>query len=149
MSVNFGAILENTKLDDIEKPKPLPAGSYIAAVGAHKLGESSKKGTPYIEYEFKIESALDDVDPDELEDFGDITKKTLRGQFYLTESALFMLKDFLTVHVEDVEMPEGAALDEVIGLVEGYTVGVRVKGDTNEQDEPVSYFDRTFCPSEA
>lgn len=100
---NFGAILDR-KPTAIERPKILPVGSYIVVVqGMPRQDKSQKKQTPFYEYTCKYLQAMDDVDQDELEAAltrADGTKKslgdmTVRLTYYLTEDAVWRLKQFL------------------------------------------------------
>lgn len=89
---------------EIERPKPLPVGTYRAiVVGAPRFDKSTKKGTDYVEFTLKFTSAEDDVDEDDLahaltKPSGQtipLAEKTNRVTFYLTEDATWRLKDFL------------------------------------------------------
>lgn len=88
---DFAALL-NKRADDIERPKPLPAGHYFATVLKHEFGSSKNKNTPYVRFGFKIASADSDVAPEALE--GVKIEREMRTDFYLTNDALFRLKDF-------------------------------------------------------
>ena len=63
--VDFTSLLEK-KLDDVEAPALLPQGSYVMTIAGYRTGESAKKKTPYVEFDLKISSAMDDVDQEEL-----------------------------------------------------------------------------------
>jgi len=81
---------------DIERPKPLPAGSYICVVkGLPRFDKSSKKQTPFVEFTLQPLEALDDVDKEALEEMGGFNNKTIRATYYLTDDAAYRLKDFL------------------------------------------------------
>lgn len=96
MTTDFDALLSKNA-DDIERPVPVPQGSYVFTVLKHKFDNSTKKGTPYVEFECQATAPLDDVDEEELREYGDLGQKQpkLRNTFYLTEDALFRLTDFL------------------------------------------------------
>lgn len=100
---SFSSILD-TPASEIERPKPMPPGQYIWAVqGQPKFDKSSKKQTDFVEFTLKCLEAMDTVDSDDLDKW--LTKKdgskikltevTKTITFYLTESALWRLKDFL------------------------------------------------------
>lgn len=96
MSVNFNDLL-STKVDEAEKPKPLPTGSYIFAISVEdpKLDVSSQKQTPFVEFLCKPMNPLDDVDPNLLNQVKNWREKVLRLPFYLTDDAKYRLKDFM------------------------------------------------------
>jgi len=95
---SFESILD-TPAADIERPKPLPIGTYTAVIkGLYEEGVSSQKKTPFVQFTFALTSAGEDVDTDELEAIGGITDKFLKNNstcFYLTPDALWRLTDFL------------------------------------------------------
>lgn len=92
---SFESILD-TPANDVERPKPLPAGTYDAVVkGLPEYGESSQKKTPFVRFTLGITSAGDDVDEDELAEIGGIADKTIKSTYYTTPDALFRLTDFL------------------------------------------------------
>lgn len=96
---NISDIL-NRPAEDVKPPPTLPVGSYNCIVkGLPEQGESSKKKTPYLEFSLQVTSARDDVDEDEIKAY-EADEKTIAGTiikatYYTTESALFMLTDFL------------------------------------------------------
>ena len=91
----FESILD-TPAAQVERPKPLPAGTYdTIVVGLPEFGESSQKKTPFARFTHKIVAAGDDVDTSELEEMGGIADKTIKNTYYTTPDALFRLTDFL------------------------------------------------------
>ena len=95
MSVDFNALL-STNLDEVEKPKPLPVGTYTYMIEGWEQGESSLKGTPYVQFNCIPVSAGEDVSPSDLEGIN-LAKKKLRYTCYLTPDAMYRLKDFLKI----------------------------------------------------
>ncbi len=94
-SPNFGALLDKPA-SDVERPKPLPQGSYHCVVkGLPRFDKSSKKFTEFVEFTLQPTSAGEDVDEEDLEAMGGIANKTIRATYYITEDALWRLKDFL------------------------------------------------------
>lgn len=94
-ATSFESILDQ-KAEEVERPKPLPAGTYDCIVrGLPEYGESSQKKTPFARFTLAITAAGEDVDPDELEEMGGIADKTIKSTYYTTPDALFRLTDFL------------------------------------------------------
>lgn len=111
---NFGALLD-TAPSETERPKPLPQGQYLCVVqGLPKYDKSTKKQTEYVEFTLKPIQVGEDVDQEELAAMGGIADKTIRATFYLTENALWRLKDFLAHCGIDVDEAENyrVAIDE-------------------------------------
>lgn len=109
---DFSALLSRQSAA-VERPKQLPIGNYIWSIkGLPRFDKSVKKGTPFVEFTCMPLEAQDDVDQDDLEAAltrKDGTKKLLgdmtqRLTFYLTEDALWRLKQFL---VRDCQIEEG------------------------------------------
>jgi len=91
---NFASILDEAPTE-INRPKPLPVGTYICVVqGQPTYDKSNKKGTPYVQFTLRPVAAEEDVDPEELEAMGGMENKTLRATFYLTEDAVYRLDEF-------------------------------------------------------
>lgn len=99
---NFESVLDWPS-EMIERPKPLPAGTYLTVLqGQPPIGRSSQKQTEYSEYTHKILEAGDDVDEDDLKAYltsPDGSKRKLqecsiKQQFYHTDKSIFMLKEF-------------------------------------------------------
>lgn len=91
----FGSILD-TPSGEIERPKPLPTGGYVTAIqGQPRFDKSTKKGTEFVEFTLKVLEALEDVDEEALKEVGGIKDKTIKATYYLTEGAIWRLKDFL------------------------------------------------------
>jgi hypothetical protein len=126
---------------EIERPKPLPVGTYRAiVVGAPKFDKSTKKGTDYVEFTLKFTSAEEDVDEDDLrhaltKPSGDtipLTEKTTRNTYYLTEDAAWRLKDFLKhcgVYDED------SSLRQMIANTQNCEVLVSLKHTPSDDGE--------------
>ncbi len=117
----------------VERPKPVPVGHYTFIIqGMPREDKSSQKKTPFWEYQLKAIHAHDDVDSEALtawyqradgstKTIGDINMKP---KFYLTDEALFMLKDFIeATGIEESEyetLRQGAQMltnRQVVGLV--------------------------------
>lgn len=93
--VSFESILD-TPANEVERPKPLPAGTYDCIVrGLPEYGESTQKKTPFCRFTLAVQAAGDDVDPAELEEMGGVADKTIRTTYYTTPDAMFRLTDFL------------------------------------------------------
>src|ERR1035438_8203509 len=100
---NFGAILDKPS-NEVERPKPLPQGSYTCAVkGLPKYDKSSKKQTEYVEFNLQPLAAGEDVDQDDLNAWmakvdgstRKLNEANIRATYYITEDALWRLKKFL------------------------------------------------------
>ena len=90
---HFASILDEAPTE-INRPQPLPEGTYLCVVGQGEEGKSSKKGTPYIRFALKPIAALDDVDTEALNEIGGLESKNLSSTYYLTPDAVFMLDQF-------------------------------------------------------
>ena len=132
--VDFKSLLQSPA-DSISAPKALPAGSYNGTIVGHEFGESAQKKTPYVRYQLKVSSGID-IDPADLTGI-DMSKKTLRKDFYLTQDAAYRLKDFL----ESVGVPtKGRSLGECIPDAQSSSVIVEVT-QRQSQDGKDTYND--------
>ena len=122
--MDFNSALD-VQASDIEKPPVLPQGNYIWNINKVPAITESKSGEWSIcEFPLKAVSAEDDVDPDDLEAFGDISGAFGRISFMMptdpdkeadAKRTLYRLKKFCldTLHV-DVDDPENATVKELL-----------------------------------
>lgn len=91
---NFASLLDAAPTE-VDRPKPLPVGSYVCVVkGLPKYDVSTKKKTPYIQFNLQPVQAMDDVDQEALEAMGGFANKTIRATFYETEDSIYRLDEF-------------------------------------------------------
>lgn len=103
MDTKFESILD-MPASDIERPKPLPVGTYVAMVeGMPRIDKSTKKQTEYVEFTMKILGAQEDVDPDALEEYGGIGEATVKNTYYITDKSTYRLKEFYIALGLDIE----------------------------------------------
>lgn len=137
---NFADILD-TPMDDVEKPKPLPTGSYVWQITETVLDQTKpkdgKEPTPYVSLKCAAVSALEDVDADELEAAGglrlaDGSPKTTKQDFYITAAALYRLKEFASdvIGMDVVGKSTGEVIQELVNQqFVGTIVHVPAKND--------------------
>lgn len=117
MNNKFSDILDRSP-EEFERPKPVPQGTYQFLIkGMPEFGESNKKKTPYVRFTCEIIGVGDDVDEDELKAYGDNPiGKTMRHDFYLTESSTYRLREFIEhLGIESKGRSFNALFDEVPG----------------------------------
>ena len=132
-ALNFGSILDRAP-SEIEKPKPLPQGSYITQiVGQPRFDKSTKKQTEYVEFTHKLLAAQEDVDEDELKALGGVKDKVMKNTFYLTEGAAWRLKEFL----EHCGIDEADSLREMIEETPGKQVGIFINHEASQDGTSV------------
>jgi hypothetical protein len=91
--VNFKDLLSKP-LDNVERPKALPAGTFYGMVKSYELKESNEKKTPFVEFTLAVQSAGEDVDQADMEGV-DLSKKSLRARFFITPDSEYRLKEFI------------------------------------------------------
>lgn len=133
-SPNFGAILD-TPSQEIERPKPLPQGTYTCVVnGLPRMDKSAKKGTEFVEFNLNILAAGEDVDEDALSEMGGIAGKSTRHTFYLTDASIWRLKKFLDdCGIEE----EDLTLRQRLGLTPGRQVVCHIKHSPSDDGTSV------------
>lgn len=106
-TANFQDIL-NKKVGEVEKPKPIPIGSYLFAVAAPpKIGPLGKKQTLAAEFTCKVIAPRPDVDQNQINNYESggvkgldaIRGKEMRLTHWLTEDALYRTKEFCVEHL--------------------------------------------------
>jgi len=106
-SASFESILD-TPVANVERPKPMPIGTYDAIVrGMYEEGVSAQKKTPFVQFAFAITGAGPDVDEEALEAVGGIADKVMKNnstKFYTTPDSLWRLTETLeAMGIEDLE----------------------------------------------
>ena len=142
-TATFSDIL-NKPASEVERPKPLPAGTYLCVVkGLPRFDKSSKKQTEFVEFNLSPMQAGEDVDQEDLAAMllnKDGTSKvlnelTIRATYYLTDNSLYRLKDFLTHCGLDVE--SDASLRQLVDAAPGCQVTAFVKHQASDDGQSV------------
>lgn len=149
MAANFQSILAGATLGEIEKPKPLPVGSYQALIKSFEFGESKQKQTPYVRVNMEIVAPMSDVNEADLEMFGGLAKlqgKKIKHDFYLTDASMFMLQEFVLDHV-GLDL-KGMSLDQGLPQIQNQVVGVRIQHRPDDKKPDIIYAEvaGTFKP---
>lgn len=123
MAPNLASLL-NTSTDEAKRPIPLNDGTYYGTVKSHEFVESTKKKTPGVQYNIELTHAADDVDLTGYDEDGkevplNPAGKNFRHTLWLSEGAMFMLKDFIKSCGVEVE---GRTFNEIIPQVVGQPV---------------------------
>lgn len=114
-TVNFAELLKR-QVDKTERPPVFPIGPYDGVVTGHEFLTSSKKKTPFVRFWVKLLAPREGVDEELFEQAGGMEKlngrKPIRYDFYLTDDALYRLREFLE---NGLQMESsGRAYDEMI-----------------------------------
>jgi hypothetical protein len=129
MALDFSKLL-STPMDTVEKPKPLPTGTYMGVISKYEFGESKDKKTPYVRFFLNLTGAGPDIDVGEVAGI-DWSKKQLRRDLYLTDDAIYRLKDLLA----SIGVPvEGRTFGESIPDALNCQVMIEVTQRNNPQD---------------
>jgi hypothetical protein len=136
MSDKFANILDRAP-SEIERPKPLPAGTYRCVVkGLPRYDKSSKKQTDFVEFTLQPTSAEADVDESDLEAMGGFANKEIKATYYITEGAAWRLTQFLEHLGFDVES-EDATIREMCEQASGSEVFVTMKHRASQDGKSV------------
>lgn len=140
---NFGALLDKPG-SEVERPKPLPQGSYTAMVqGLPRFDKSAKKQTELVEFTLKLLSAGEDVDAAELAELGGLADKTIKDTYYITEGSLWRLKDFLANC--DLDAEGDASLRELLEETPGKQIGVFIRHEASQDGQSIfAHVGKTF-----
>lgn len=142
-SPNFGSILDRPPSKD-DRPKALPAGSYVCVVdGRPRYDVSSKKKTEFVEFSLKPISAGEDVDSDDLlaaltradGTSSALSDKRIKATYYLTEDAIWRLNTFLE-HL-GIEEEEGKSRRVMIDETPGKQVIAFIKHEASDDGATV------------
>ncbi|RMD51696.1 hypothetical protein D6827_01675 [Candidatus Parcubacteria bacterium] len=150
--VSFTKALDRN-LEDVKRPKPLPTGTYITRIvdrpGIDEFTASSGVQYERLSFQLAIEGP-DEVDEEELEDFGNPAGYKLQRTFLIDttdeagfEKTLYYIKQFLgNAGVET----EGVTLGEAIEQAQGASMIVEVghRPDPKNPENVYPEVKRTF-----
>lgn len=137
MSGSFADIL-NRPATEVEAPKPLPVGTYLASVkGLPEFNKVGQQDRDVADFTLVLIQAEDDVDAEDLEAYGKtIQGREMRARFFLTEDALYRLKDFMEKCGIDVT-DKKKTLAQLINDVPGSQVKVYVTHRPNQDGSQI------------
>jgi hypothetical protein len=141
-ATTFESILD-TPADSVERPKPLPVGTYDCIVrGQYEEGQSSQKKTPLVRFTYAFQSAGPDVDEEELESMltnkdgekQSLSERTIKDTYYTTPDALFRLTDALEAMGIDLE---GKSIRVALSETPNCSIRVQIGHRTSEDGQQV------------
>lgn len=112
------AALMGQKPSEVTPPKPLPAGTFLATITDIESIVSREKKTPGLRVKMMLVSAEDDVDEEELAEYGDLGENaTTSMDMYVTEKSLFRVTQFVEhcgLDLDDYDTTQ-EAVDATVG----------------------------------
>jgi len=135
MSTNFANLLSKAATD-IERPKPIPVGTYLGLVaGNFETKEIGKNKTPALEFKIKLMMAQPDVSQDDLLAAGGLENKFMTARFFLTDDSMYRLKEFL---VNALDIPEnGRTIGQMLGDAPNKQVLVQVSHRPSDDGQQI------------
>jgi hypothetical protein len=114
---------------EAKRPKPLPIGDYQGVIRSWEVGDNNRNHTPYVRFQVVMTEWPETVS---MEDRGDIdlSKRTMRRDFYLTEESTWRLDTF--IRSCDVD-PLNRTYEEVLPELVGRAVIAQVQHYINQQ----------------
>lgn len=140
MAIDFNAILSK-QAATIEKPKPLPVGMYLCNnPQLPKFEGIGKKETPGANFGLVVLQPGDDVDQDQLREYGQYQGKNLRYTMWLTENSEYRTKEELckAFGLEEGDKTLGQLFNETISKQVYAVVTHRPSEDGTEMYHEVS-----------
>jgi hypothetical protein len=106
---------------EAKKPEALPVATYPGVIKSYELGDNNKNKTPYVRFAVGLTGWSETEEPVE---GVDITKRSMRKDYFLTDDSLWRLDEFLrSIGLEG----KGRGYDEVIPEAIGANVLVEVQ----------------------
>jgi len=129
---SFASVLD-MPADQIERPKPLPPGTYLWAIeGRPEHTKSKNKGTDQINFILICLGPAEDVDAKLLAEAGGWQGKKMRMTFWPTETAAYRLQEFIR---DDLQMDlTGKTLRELLDETAGMQFAGHVKHEMITKD---------------
>jgi len=120
---------------DVKPPEAYPVGTYHCLIDGHPApGKSSQKQTDFLKFKFKILSPMQDVDAEKVAEL-QIVGKIIEGDYYITDAAIWRLKDLL---VEHLGLDEGEkSMAELVAESPGKQVLVKLRHELSQDGKRV------------
>lgn len=144
--MDFMSIL-NKNVGDIKRPPNMPIGTYRAMVLKYELStrESEKGAWDIVDFIMQVIAPTEDVDTDDLQEYGDVSKKQLRNSFMFDKNdparfaqAEFGLKRFLADHLQ-IDGADTMPLKEALANSVNQQCLVAVKWRQDPKDPEAKY----------
>lgn len=130
--VDFSQLLRK-QAGEAKRPKPLPIGDYEAMIRSHEVGDNNRNRTPYVRLGLVMTNWPATIGPDEQGEI-DLSKRTLRKDFYLTEESMWRLDNFIRSCGID---PASRTYEEILPMLVGQPVTAQIQHYMNQQSGDV------------
>lgn len=130
--VDFSQLLDKPA-GEAKRPKALPIGDYDGMIKGFEPGDANRNKTPYVRFTFVLTGWPQTVMPDEQIDI-DLTKRTLRRDFYLTEESMWRFDNFIKSCGID---PRGQTYAELLPMMISQPVVIQVQHYLNQQTNDI------------
>jgi hypothetical protein len=142
--MNFADAL-NTTVSDIKRPPLMPQGTYDWIVTGFKMDTIAQGAWDVVDFTLKAIEAHDDVDPEDLANFGNVAGQVRTRRFMFDtqdkakfERSLFDIKQFCTVHC-GVEGDDNVSLKELIAATTNQKVSATIGWRADKTNPEVQY----------
>lgn len=120
---------------EAKKPEALPVAHYPGKIKNYELGDQNKNRTPYVRVNLAITGWTDEVEiEDEMKASTDLSKRSLRRDFFLTDDALWRLDEFLAGMGVDIA---GRSYEEALPEIVGADVLIEVQQYLNQSTNEI------------
>ena len=145
--VNFASIA-NKKVANIERPPNMPIGTYRWAVTKVPIqGEVAGGKWETLDFMLKCLGPTEDVDPDAIKEYGDVTRRIMRLRFMFSTDAddadkflasEYRVKNFCFKHLQ-VEETSGMTFPEMLDASVNHQCLASVKWRPDPNDPEIIY----------
>lgn len=109
---DFNALLDADPTQ-FERPPLVPEGDFLSLIKGRKFDKSAQKKTPYVRFDFQLIAPMESVSQEALDGI-DLAKAKPHDDFYLTEDAMFRLRELF--ELVDAVMPSTReSIDACVG----------------------------------
>lgn len=116
------------------KPQALPPGDYSGIIKSFEYGDNNQNKTPYVRFHIGLIDWPEAVSVNE-RGSTDLSKRSLRRDFFLTDDAQWRLEEFLK---SAGQAPDGTTtIEEYIPRVVGSRVTVEVQQYVNQKTSEI------------
>jgi hypothetical protein len=141
--------LAQTRIEDVERPKPIPAGHYQALVTGPAKEHKAKTGNTALRFPFKLVAPGDDVDAEELDAAGGLPDKEYTMDFWMSPDARWRFTEFVKAIGGPAEGTLMEAAEWLAGSQQPFLIQAKQEqgGDDNTPDDQRPIFTRFDNPA--
>ena len=133
--------LANVRLGDVERPKPLPNGHYLAQLTGPAKEHKAKSGNLGLRFPFRLVGPGEDVDQEELATLGGLPEKDYTIDFWMSPDARYRFTEFAASMGAGEDMNIVEAAEYLAGCGRPFLIEAKQEPSQDDPEKVYTRFD--------